>query len=1145
MAYNVFGLKNLPRFSVEHPIIMITIFIALIGGGFLVYQRLPVELQPYVDSPTIGVVIQYPGVAAEDMEVYFARPIEQKMTVIKDIEWIRSNAQEGRAEIIMGFPYFSDVNKHKLEVQTLLTNLLNELPLDKDNTTNPWVVHVDAQNVPILDLYITHDSWDDVRLREFVANEMRERFELIPGVQSAIPFGGKRRQVTVQVDRDKLGAYKLGLMDIKRGVERQHLSRSAGRLISPQQDILIRADERFRNPEEMADIPIGSLQDRIVYLRDVAEVKDAFAEVRSAYHFNGKRGLLLTIVKQPEVGDPQAIEPSLKLAEEFKKNYPGLKIETAYNRINFIHKIIQNSWWELFLAFAINAVVIIAFLNSITPTLIILVTLPAAVLASFLLWLPWGLTVNTPTNMALVFVLGRLVDDAAVYTYVIHQHLKMGKTPKQAAIDGAEELVFATLATSFSFWLVLSPNLFLKGAMGIGFRGMTAPMIFANIFSTLFAITMNPLMAAYMYRPYKERATNPLDRLLAWLFRPFNWFIDRLEGFYGGAVSWSLNHRAVVVVFIIMSVYIGWQTWPMLGWEGMPLQDTGQAVGEVEAWPGTPFGETEKITSKVEEILMQQPEVKLVSTQIGQEPVFGTYFSGYGMRTVNKAFFKVTLTDTDERICQFYNRWADKFWPLTLFFEPCSKRSGRDIWTILDTVQNEAIETIPGIRSLWLMEMGATPVNNARAPVEVTFKGDNLETLAKIGDRALEIAKRAPGVVQPFISWSLTMPQYHLEIDRRRAQELGLAVPEIAMQAFYAHQGGMTAEFFKPEDAARPYRHHRILIRYRPDQRMTKEDLEQTLITTMDGRQIPLKEVARIREKRGTDWVYKEDLQYAMSVLAQYRGLGLKMATAGIIMGAKTSIDLPRGYTVQPTGMMLTMLDNIYRLYDALVVSVFFIFITLLFQTNSFVTTSAIMLSIPERFTGAILFLYFRGFFWSPPVLWGQLIATGMVTADAIYLLDKIVQLREGGMERREACIQGCRFRFRAVLITTITTIVSFIPPMLAPPTGMDRFKPIVTGIVGAMVSSTLLTLISAPVSYTLLDDLREFLRKVYGAAPKALPTFTTPAGIPAGIMAEGREEEFEGARIGGGSGDDHSGMPQPGSLKNDPETQRKEEDKF
>ncbi len=902
-------IKALPKFAVEHPFLMIPIFILLIAGGIIVYHQLYLELQPYLENPTVGVIINYPGVSAEDMEAYFARPIEQKMGVLNGVRFIRSTSQEGRTEVVIGFPYGSDLNQHKIEVQTLLTNMLNELPIDKDNTTNPWVVHVANDNVPVLDLRVWRDGYDDIRLREFVDNNIRDQLQTLPGVQSVVPYGGLRRLILVEVDRDKLAGYGLGLMDVKTALEQQDISRAAGRVKSPEHDILVRADQRFTDPAKLMDIPIGTFKKRTVYLRDVAQVKDTHAEVTSAYHYNGKPGVLITLVKQPEAGDEEPIQAVLARMDEFVKEYPGFHYEIAYNRLDFLERIIRNAWREMFLAFVIVGFVVLAFLNQIRPAFIVLVTLPASVSAGFMLWWPFGFTVNTPTLMALTFVLGRLVDDSVVMMEVIDRHLRMGKSAKQAAIDGAQEIANAVVAVGLSSWVALAPALFLGGSMGTGFRGMTAPMIFANAFSTFFTLTLDPMLRAYILKPAAGRSlTDYIDRVIAFVFSPAVWLWKKAEWLHLAGLHFSMHHRVATLALGAASLWAGWQIWPTLGWEGMPLQDTGQAVGEVEAWPGTSFRETERIVYKVEEELLKNPEIIKVSTQIGVEPAFGTYFSGYGVRTINRAFFKITLTNTDERTCQFYNRWADLVPGLKYIFEPCSKRSGRNIWQILDSTQARILSTVPGIRAVWFMEMGATPFNTARAPVEAIIKGDDLEHLAKIGDQALEVAKRTPGIYQPFTAWTLTMPQYHLNIDRARAHELGLTVPQIAMQAYYALNGGMTGQFFKPKEG---YRHQRLLIRYRPDQRMTKEDLEQVKLQTPAGVQVPLKEVATVEEKPGTDTVYKERLQYAMSILAQYREVGLKMATAGIVMGIKTTVPLPKGYTVEPKGVMLEMLDNI------------------------------------------------------------------------------------------------------------------------------------------------------------------------------------------------------------------------------------------
>ena len=1062
---------RLAKWSIENPLMVIVLTLTIIGGGVYAYFNLPVELQPYLESPVVGIITRYPGVSAEDMETYITRPIEQRMGLLDDVRWIRSTSQEGRSEVAVEFNYGTDMKKNLITVQTLVNQLLNELPIDKDITTNPWVVHIDSSNVPILDLNISRNGWDEVRLREFVENNMKDRFERIPGVQSAIPYGGKTRQVQILVDRDRLAAHGLSLLDIKRAVDSANFSRSGGRIINREYEFLVRTDERVRDPMALMDVPIGSHQDRVVYLRDVAEIKDTYAEVRSAYHFNGKPGILLAVVKQPWVGDPKVINPALELAKEFEREYPGLKIDVAYNRNDFIKVIVDNSLKELFLAMLATTLVILLFLKTISPVSIAALTIPISAAFGIMLFRPFNLTINTPTLMGMTFVIGRLVDDAVVLIDVISRHLRAGKEPKQAVLDGVDEIKVPLVAAPLAFAIVLLPNLFLGGAMGTGFRGMTLPMILASFGSLVLAFTLNPMMAAYFFR---SRRARPLliDRVLNRTFMPFTWLIDGLERGYHRSLNWSLNNRLVVVGLAFIAIYLALAIFPRLGWEMMPLQDTGQAVGELEAWPGTSFAETEKIVSQVEKIILKQPETRLVSTQIGVEPVMGTFFTGYGMRTVNKANFKITLTNKGDRVCVFYERWLD---PLT---KACSKKTGRSIWAILDSVQREAMETVPGIRSLWLMEMGATPVNSARAPVEVVFQGDDLRTLHYLADEGLRIARRTPGVVQPTTTAIYSQPQYFIKVDKRRAQELGLSIRDVTVQAYYALNGGMTGEFFKPPEG---YRHSRILIRYQGDQRLTPEDLEQTMITAPGGRRIPLKEVATVERRMGADTVGKQDLRYAISVVGQYRqDLGLREATMGIIMGSRMSLPLPKGYTVGPKGMMIEMMDNLRRLNRGLMVALFLLFLVLMIQLGSISNTLVVMVAAPLELVGAFGLLYARGFNWSPPTMWGLTIATVVVMSTSLYLVDKVEYERRRGRSRREAILIAGPTRLRPILMTSLTTAAAFIPPMFAPPTGMDRYMPIATGMVGAIVTSTVLTLIVVPVVYTIFEDAKEFLRSLY-----------------------------------------------------------------
>ena len=1060
------------RWSVKNPLIVTILTITFVGIGIYSFFTLPVEMQPYVESPVVGIITRYPGVSAEDMETYITRPIEQRMGLLDDVRWIRSTSQEGRSEVAVEFNYGTDMKKNLVTVQTLVNQLINELPIDRANTTMPRVVHIDAQNMPILDLNISRKGWDEVRLREFVENELRDRFESLPGVQSAIPFGGKRREVQIVVDRNKLAAYRFSILQIKEAVDKTNYSRSGGRVTARGQEFLVRTDERIRDPAELLSVPIGRFQDRLVYLKDVAKVIDTFAEVRSAYHFNGKPGILLTIVKQPWMGDPQVTEPALKLAKEFEREYPGLKIDVAFNRTETIELFIRGGVWELFLAVVATTLVITIFLQKLSFIAMAALTIPLATIFGLTFFKPFGLTINTPTLMGLTFVIGRLVDDAIVILDVVARHRAMGKDPVAATLDGMEEIKIPLVAAPISFVIVLFPMNVLGGAMGAGFYGMTMPMILANIGSLILAFTFNPMLLVKTFEWFGEwEERSWINRAINKGLTPVTWLINAMEMAYRQTLRWSLDHRLVVVGIAASSLYLALTVFPLLGWEMMPFQDTGIAAGEMEAWSGTSSEETEKMVSQLEKILLKQPEILKVSTMIGQEPVQGTFFTGYGVRTINKANFKITLTEKGQRVCLFYERWLD---PLT---GACSRKTGRSIWEILDKAQREAMTTVPGIRSLWLMEMGATPVNSARAPVEIVFQGPDLKATFDLAREGERIAQRTPGVYQPTTSASYDQPQYFIRVKKRRAHELGLTVRDITVQAYYALNGGKTAEFFKPPGGQR---HSRILIRYRKDQRLTLEDLEQALITAPGGRQIPLKAVADVERRLGADIVSKQGLRYAVSVVGQYRDLGLKEATMGVIMGSRMSLNLPKGYTVGPKGLMLEMMDNLDRLNNGLTIALFILFLVLMVQMRSVSNAIVVMMAAPLELVGAFGLLYIRGFSYSPPVLWGLTIATVIVMATSIYLVDKIEHERAQGKSRREAILIAGPIRLRPIIMTAGTTAAAFLPPMFAPPAGMDRFMPIATAMVGAIATSTVLTLIVVPVVYDIFEDVKEFFRKLY-----------------------------------------------------------------
>jgi len=1090
---------NLPRYAVQNPVVIGVIAVAMLAAGLFAIATTPSRLQPYVESPAIGIEIAFPGMSAEDMATFFAEPIEKQVEVVKGVQDIRSTSQEGHTEIALVFPYGTDMKRALTETESLVNSFLNSIPQDRANATIPWVVHIDQNNIPILDFAVSRPGWDPVRLREFASNTLHDRFQQVPGVQSVIVWGGKRRQVQIVVDRTKVAAYGLSILDVKQRIDQFMVSRAAGRTTNPHGDWLVRINDAAteRRLPELERVPVGMTHNSVVYLRDVATVKDTYAEERSAYHYDGHAAILVSIVQVPDAATPAVVTGAEQLARQLETAYPGLHLAVAFNQNDYISLIIHNAARELVLALLITSLVVLLFLRDLRSTFIVFVTLPTSVLFGLFLFRPWGITINTPSIVGFIFVLGRLVDDSVILLDVVHRRLKRGESPRDAAVNGAGEVMTALIATSLSFWAALLPLSFLGGSMGAMFADMNIPMVMANIGSTFLALTLNPLMAAHLFKHVADERASTGQRVVDWITAPVDRGMAWLERVYRRTLELSIEYRLVALALAVVSVFVAAAILRVLPEEMVPGEDTGISIGQVAAPPGTPFPKFERMVSRVEQIVQRQrdtngtPVVEKVSTLLGQEPQESTYFTGYGLPDWVTATLKITYTPSDTR-------------RLT-------------IWQLQDRIVAQVRQQVPGVRYLWFKEMGATPVATARSDVEVSVLGPRLAGTYALGQRLLQVAYQVPGPTMIYPNMTMTEPQLRIVVDQTRAAELGLPPLAIAQQAYYALQGGFTGQFFQPAEA---WRQSRILIRYAGTQRIGPQDIGQVMLTLPGGRQIPLKSVARVEWTRGADYIVRKNQQYDYTVFAEYNhALGLQQTVQNLVMNAMQQLaPLPQGYTVAPSGVMPEMMDSMARLNQGLLGAVGLIFLYLVFQYRSVAMSLVMMTAIPLEAVGAMIFLYARHLAYSTLVLWGLEVLVGIVLSNGILLIDRAVKNEQAGMTPREAILEAGPTRLRPILMTALATMAAWVPFMFWPPTGMQKFKPIATGMVGGMVGNIFMTLVIIPALYILTHELVAFFRSVYlEGAPAAAPPErgrTAPAhprlpapGVAGGSGGHGRGE--------------------------------------
>jgi HAE1 family hydrophobic/amphiphilic exporter-1 len=1042
---------NISRWSIEHPYIVIAFYLGVaLLSVLVIFFQMPRRMMPYVESPMVGIVSMMPGLSAEEMEIYFSKAIEERMVDLKNVHFVRSTSQEGFSIVTVEFWYGTDIKKALFDVQSLMNVVQADLPAMGANLKPSWVLAIDPLNIPILSFAVTGEGYDPVQLRTLVENEVVNRLKVVKDVYSVVPFGGQKLQMQVVVDRERLAAYKMNLLDLKSMLDMQNQSRPAGTLTYQDRETLVRSDFRARTPEEVATYPIASMDGRTVYLRDVAEVMNAPREQRSLYRFNGKEAVEVSIIQQPDASSVRVIEGVKAKLKEIQQDFPRLKFDVAYDNSTFVGFLMKNMLEELVIAVLLTGVAVLLFLGNVRGTLISVITIPISLGMALLAMVPFGMTLNSSTLIGLLLSIGRLVDDSIINIHSIERHLRMGKTPKDAAIDGVTEVMLAVSAITFMLCVALLPLTFSGGIVQYMFEGIVWPIIFGLLASALVSFTLTPLLAANLFAPHREGEEERQSRFQRWLLDPVNRGLERLEARYRAGLAWSIRNRFIVLAGGVATILVGVALYPRIGSEMMPLADVSQAFALLEAQPGTSFARTSEIAAQVERILVKQPEVLKVSSELGFEPG-GTYFTGYSMGAVNAAGMMITLVDSSER--------------------------KRDIWQVIDGVQEEALRTVPGIRRLAIKEMGADVMASSAAPIQVILYGPDLEKLYDLGEQTRKLAEEIPGFYQVTTSWAQTLPQLHVVVDRARAQEIGLTVADVADQAYYALKGGLTNEFYRLDNK----RQFTILLRYRGDQRRDRTDLEQVKIVGKRGEVVPLSSVARVEERRGPTLIEHDNFRRVISVLGYYRKGGppsMELSMA-LVMAAHGKLNFPPGYGIELRGDMTQLEDSFGRLLRGLYLAVIFMFLLLVAQFRSLIEPFNMVFSLSLMAAGILGGLLVAGQTFSTVSILAVVIVTGMMMTVAVLLIDLVLKLRAQGMSRNEAILAAGPIRLRPILMTSLISIVVLIPVAFFPRTGIDAYAPLATVVIGGLTMGTFLALFVVPVVHTYTDDLTNLVRAV------------------------------------------------------------------
>ena len=594
---------NASAWSIEHPWVVVSFYAAIVVlalvavfGGIM-----PRRMMPYVESPLVGIVTMQSGLSAQEMETYISKPIEERMTDIRGARYIRSTSQDGLSIVSLEFPYGTDMKKATTDVQSVMNAAQADLPQTGANLKPSWVLPIDPLNIPILSLSVTGDAdkgWTPLAVRQFAENEGVRALKQVPDVQSVEVYGGLKRQLRIIVDRNKLAAYGYSILDVRDAIDKNSVARPAGVITSGPNESIVRVADLAQSADAVVNYPLGAKDGQIVYLKDVASVTDAAREQRSGYNLvDGQRHQIegseiagseiagsensaveMAVIQNPAVGSPPVIADVQKQIGQIEQDHPGLHFHVAYDNSHFVGILFHNTGEELAVAILLCGLAVLFFLGSGRATVISVITIPVSMAMAILLMVPFGFSLNSSTLIGLLVSIGRLVDDSVIDIHAVERHLKMGKNPNAATVDGITEVRLAVAASTIMLVLALLPLIFCGGITQLMFVGLVYPIIFGLIASFFVSLTLTAVLASKLLR--REDAQRSAETG----FRAGFWFLFRM-----GWNAWTAATRASfvccsetsssVVAAAVCTIVVGFGFYHFIGSEMMPLADVGQAYG--------------------------------------------------------------------------------------------------------------------------------------------------------------------------------------------------------------------------------------------------------------------------------------------------------------------------------------------------------------------------------------------------------------------------------------------------------------------------------------------------------------------------------------------------------------------------------------
>ncbi|MCC5917433.1 MAG: efflux RND transporter permease subunit [Cryomorphaceae bacterium] len=1031
---------NITEISIKRPSLIIVLFSVFTLLGFIGYKNLSYELMPDFNQPVVVIKTVYPGAEPNEVETSVSRKIEDALSNLEGVDYLVTKSLPNASVIIANLKYGTDLDKTMQDAQRYIDNIRKDLPQD---ILSPVMSKVSPNDLPIMSISST-SNLSPTDFYQKMKDDYLPQIQQIKGVAEITILGGEEREIQVKLNQDKLKLYKISMVQVVEAINRSGLDLPAGKVQTEKESNSVRLSGKFTSLEDIKNVQVAMpMPGSPVYVKDIADVIDGIKETTSLSRYNGKQGIGLLLKKQ---GDANAVDVSKAVREKFQSieeqnSNLGVKFIIADDSTDNTIAAVNSVVYDLILAVILVSLVMLLFLRSFRNSLIVIVAIPTSLVTAFaVMWL-LGYTLNLMTLLAMSLIIGILVDDATVVLENIQKHLDKGKDKRTAALDGRMEIGFAALSITLVDVVVFLPILFLQVFVADMLKQFSVVVVTSTLTSLLVGFTLTPWMASRIGKKEDLQPTNFFNRFLLW----FEIQLENFNEWYGRRLEWVLSHKLAFtgIVLFLFVLTAGIMKQGIIGKELISTGDQGKFRMALEFDKFTTIEQNNKISTEIENYILSQPEVETVFSNIGGP---STGIGSLGVGSANKTEFTIQLKIKNEE----------------LKIAGLKKIPTEDF---MKRLRSDLQQKFPSIN----YSMAALGLIPRSAPIEITLSGSNLDLVMKSGNDLKAIIEKIPGADNVRLSVEAGSPEYKIIPDKDKMQRLGLTTAYLGLNLRTAFTGNDDATL--TENGTE----YPVRIWLNEFSRQNFEDVQQLSIINPMGLPIEVSQFATVQQDNSPSLLERKDRQPAVTLTSDALGRPSGTVADDVVAYLKEN-PLPDGIQMTWGSDIKRQNDSFGALGSVLLVSFLLIYLILVALYDNFIYPFVVLFSIPVAVIGAFFALNLSLSNLSLFALLGLIMLMGLVTKNAILIVDFTNQLKAEGKHFKEALIIAGKGRMRPILMTTLSMVFGMLPIALATGTAAEWKNGLAWVIIGGLLSSLILTVFLVPMVYYLVDTAKEKL---------------------------------------------------------------------